>query len=213
MAHGNQVKAVIFDLGKVIVDFDHHAISTGLSRFSPYPEDAIFRAIFSSGLAHRFDSGCISPEDFYAQLKQELRLSASFEQVQRIWNNIFSMQSGIDSLIEQLSRSFTLVCLSNTNIWHFTHCRETFPVLERFNAFVLSYEAGVCKPDPQIYRLAVNAAGARPGACIYIDDILEFVTAGESIGLRGIHFVSVAQLTGRLKDMGIIPPCSSASFS
>lgn len=210
---GEPIKAVIFDLGKVIVDFDHHTISSGLSRFSPYSEDVIFRTIFSSGFAHRFDSGRISPEDFYAQLKNKLCLSASFEQVKSIWNNIFSLQSGIDSVIEQLSGSFTLVCLSNTNIWHFTHCREKFPVLDRFNAFVLSYEVGVCKPDPQIYHYAICAAGTRPETCIYIDDIPEFVTAGEAIGLRGIHFVSVAQLVRILKDMGIIAPCFSVPFS
>ena len=207
------IKTIIFDLGKVIVDFDHHTISAGLSRFSPYSEEFIFRMIFLSGLVQQFDSGCIDPEDFYGELKRKLRLSASFEQVKNTWNNIFSLQRGIDFIIEHLSRHFTLFCLSNTNIWHFTHCREKFSVLNRFKAFVLSYEVGVCKPDPQIYHYAINVAGTQPEACIYIDDILDFVTAGEAIGLHGIHFVSVAQLVSTLRDRGIIVPRLSEPFS
>ena len=197
------VQAIIFDLGKVIVDFDHHTISKKLTHFSPYPEAAIFDAIFSSGLVQQFDCGQLQPEVFFAILKQQLRLTLSLPEFQSIWNTIFSIKQGMIPLIDALATTYTLIGLSNTNVWHFTYCREHFPVLDRFTAWILSYEVGISKPDPRIYRCAVEAAGVQPHQCLYIDDVYEFIVAGESVGLQGIHFVSVAELVHQLKNYGV----------
>ncbi|MCX8045051.1 MAG: HAD family phosphatase [Desulfobacterota bacterium] len=209
----NRVLAVIFDLGKVIVQFDHHRISAGLARYSPYSEPEIFHRLFSSGIVQEFDRGGVSPEAFYNALHRELRLTANIAQVMHIWNTIFSPTPGIVPLIEELAQTHVLVCLSNTNVWHFTYCREHFPVLRNFHAFVLSYEQGICKPDLRIYNRAVAAASTQPHQCIYIDDIPEFVAAGEQIGLHGIRFVSTSQLVRALQERGVIAPRAAALSS
>jgi len=203
------IEAIIFDLGKVIVDFDHRTISAQIAQSSTYAEDDVFQSMFSADIVRLVDSGRLQPEALYELLKQKLNLTISQDGFKRIWNDIFSLNPGIDTLIHNLASRYRLVCLSNTNRWHFEYCRERFPALDRFDAFILSYQVGTCKPDPAIYRHAVAAAGTDACRCIYVDDIPEFVRAGEALGLRGIQFLSVPQLTEALRSMNVIGHCSS----
>lgn len=198
------VQAVIFDLGKVIVDFDHRVISARLAQTSTYSEETVFQTVFSPELVRRVDSGNLRLKDFYEILRKKLNLKISLHTFKHIWNDIFSINPGIDILLHRLASRYRLLCLSNTNHWHFEHCRKQFPVLDLFHSFILSYKVGTCKPDPDIYRHAVAAAETEACRCVYVDDIPEFVTAGEAIGLRGVHFVSVPQLTHVLQGMGVI---------
>lgn len=203
LAH-DTITTVIFDLGKVIVDFDHFAICRSLAADSVFSPEQIFEKIFSSSLEQQFDTGRISPETFYEKIGHELSLSISRDRFRDIWNNIFTLKPGIEVLLQTLARKYMLVCLSNTNEWHFEYCRQQFPVLSLFSAYVLSCRVGACKPDAKIYKTALVTAGAQAHQCLYIDDILEFVQSAASLGIRGIHFMSVAQLQGELTAMRII---------
>ncbi len=195
------VTTIIFDLGKVIVDFDYFEICRKLAASCPFSPEQIFEKIFPSNLVQQFDTGRISPEEFYATIGHELSLSISRDQFRDIWNSIFTLNPGIEKLIQTLARRYALVCLSNTNQWHFEYCRQQFPVLSLFPAYVLSYRVGACKPQAKMFQTALMTAGAAAHQCLYIDDILEFVQSAAALGIRGIHFRSVEKLQAELAEL------------
>lgn len=202
-SHPSDTTTIIFDLGKVIVDFDHMSVCERLAIRCDHTPEAIYEQIFTSGLESRFDCGLISPEVFYRQAVQRLSLDMPRDTFQEIWNTIFSLQEGIEALITRLG-AYRLVCLSNTNPWHFEHCRALFPVLERFDVFALSYQVGVRKPHPLIFREALQRAGAQPHQCLFIDDVAEFVDAARTCGIDGIVFLSVPRTVQELTRRGIL---------
>jgi len=52
------------------------------------------------------------------------------------------------------------------------------------DAVVLSFEVGVAKPDPGIYRAALDALGARPEEAVFVDDQAWYCEGAEAIGIR-----------------------------
>src|SRR5262249_42627396 len=100
-----------------------------------------------------------------------------------------------------------LVLGSNTNDLHATHYRRQFgEALAAFDALVLSYEVGHCKPAPEFYLACARAAGAPPAECLFIDDLPENVQGAEQAGLRSVLFRDVPTLRADLAAHGVVLP-------
>jgi glucose-1-phosphatase len=198
-ASSGGIQVIIFDLGKVIVDFDHRTICDRLARHCRFTPEEIYSKIFTSRLEARFDEGRISPEEFHAEACRRLGCDLDIPAFKKIWTRIFTINAGITALIRRLKKKYLLLCLSNTNVWHFSYCIEKFPVLKQFDAFILSYAVGARKPRRKIYAEAVQAARALPEQCCYIDDVPEYVQKAGELGMQGILFTSAEQLTRDLK--------------
>ena len=117
------------------------------------------KRIFTSTLEARFDEGRITPEQFHAEAARNLGCNLSITAFKKIWNRIFTINPGISALLRRLKKDYRLLCLSNTNIWHFGYCIETFPVLNQFDAFILSFTRGREKAAAQDFSSKL------PGPC------------------------------------------------
>lgn len=60
---------------------------------------------------------------------------------------------------------------------------------------VSSARVGFAKPDPRIYRLAAQRAGASPARCLFVDDSAGNVDAARSLGMTGLLYDGPARLT------------------
>ena len=108
----SSIKAIIFDLGKVIVDFDHFIVCRKLALYSPCSPEQVYEKIFTSCLEEQLDKGQISPETFFKTARNELNIDIEIDQFRKIWGNIFSLNTGIEQLIKRLQGKYKLLCLS-----------------------------------------------------------------------------------------------------
>lgn len=196
-------KAVIFDLGKVLVPFDFMLGYRELERHCPYPVAEIRKRIADTRLVEFLEKGLIAPRDFVAQLSQTLDLRIGYEEFCRIWSCIFTGQLIPDPVLESLAARYRLVLLSNTNEIHFQMIRENYTLLRHFHDLVLSYEVHAMKPEPAIFRVAVEKAGCRPEECFYTDDIASYVEAAKGEGLDAVQFESPEQIKREMNARGI----------
>jgi HAD superfamily hydrolase (TIGR01509 family) len=199
-AVSRDIRVIIFDLGKVIVDFSHLTVCKRLAGHCCLTPDEIYKQLFESKLEARFDEGRITPEQFYAAVTRRLGCNLDIISLKKIWTAIFTINPGISALLRSLKKKYRLLCLSNTNVWHFEYCRKRFTVLSGFDAFILSFRVGARKPRRRIFREALRAAGTPPHQCVYIDDVPEYARAAQALGMHGIHFTSVEQLKHALKQ-------------
>ncbi len=197
------ITTLIFDLGQVIVGFDHMQLCRRASHYSPHTPEEIFARMFHSGLIHRFETGAVTPDNFYREACHALDMHLPLEQFKTIWNTIFTLKTDTVRIIERL-QDFQLLLLSNTNCWHFNYCVENYPVLRLFNAWILSYEVGVHKPDKKIFETALASSSSRPQECIFIDDIDLYTKAARSLGFHAHTFTTAARLELYLNDLKII---------
>jgi glucose-1-phosphatase len=197
-------KALIFDLGKVLIPFDFQRGYRALEAFCPYPAVEIRRRIAASGLVRPFETGLIEAQDFFAQLSKTLDLSSDYSAFCRAWSSIFYGQLIPDQMLEALAVRYRLVLLSNTNIIHFEMVRDAYPLLRHFHELVLSYEVRSMKPDARIYQAAIERARCRPEECFYTDDIAENVEGGLREGLDAVLFVTPEQIQQEMNRRGIV---------
>ena len=197
-------KAIIFDLGKVLVHFDFKRGYRQLEQFCPHAAAEIPKRLAGTGLVEEFESGLIEPRIFVEKLTKILDLDVDFDRFCGIWSCIFAETLVPESLLETLATHYRLVLLSNTNAIHFEMIRKNYPMLRHFHEMVLSYEVKAMKPQPEIYRAAIDKAGCRPEECFYTDDIAEYVEGARRIGIDAVQFQGAEQLQRELAARNIL---------
>jgi putative hydrolase of the HAD superfamily len=196
-------KAILFDLGKVLVHFDFARGYRALEGLCPYTAAEIPRRIASCDLVERFETGMVEPRDFVAQLSRILDLRVDYAEFCRIWTSIFADPLVPEAMLEGLAARYRMVLLSNTNAIHFEMLRANYPMLRHFHSLVLSYEVKAMKPQREIFDAAVATAGCLPGECFYTDDIQAYVEAARTLGIDAVRFESAGQLERELRARGI----------
>ncbi len=196
-------KAIIFDLGKVLVHFDFKRAYRELEGSCPYPAVDIPKRLRPTGLVGRFETGLIEPRDFVEELTRVLELNVDYDRFCEIWSSIFCHALVPESILEGLAARYRLLLMSNTNALHFEMIRRNYPLIRHFHELILSYEVKAMKPSPAIYLAAVARAGCRPEECFFTDDMPEFVEGARKMGIDAVQFVSSEQLEGELKSRGI----------
>lgn len=75
----------------------------------------------------------------------------------------------------------------------------THEQVKLFDEIVLSYQVGLVKPDPGIYRLIAERLGVEVSECIFIDDQERYCKAAREIGMQAIHYQNLAQMKRELE--------------
>ena len=198
--HRPTIDVVLFDLGNVILDFNHFQIGEKLAAFSQkrggQDPSAIFTHLFDlrNGLVNLYETGKISSKKFFDVLKERFQLDISFEAFALIWNDIFVENRKVSEIIRSLKEQKRLGLISNTNPLHFDYALATFPVVRVFDRWILSHEVGFKKPAAEIFQAALRWASTEPQRILFIDDIPRHVEVAISLGMQGIHFVSAENL-------------------
>jgi putative hydrolase of the HAD superfamily len=197
-------KAILFDLGRVLVHFDFRRGYRALEALGVCTAEDIPKRLRPTGLVERFETGLVEPAEFFQQFCTALNAQLEYDRFCEIWSGIFTHAILPESMIEGLARRYRLVLVSNTNAIHFDAIRREYGhLLRHFHDLVLSYEVGAMKPDPAIFRAALDRAQSPPEACFYTDDIAAYIDAGRSLGIDAVQFESRAQIEQAMSARGI----------
>jgi putative hydrolase of the HAD superfamily len=200
----SSIEVILYDLGNVILPFNHFQIAEKLSRFSQRIEfqnpTKIFSYLFDfeKGAVNGYEVGKVSSLEFFQSLKEFFQLSLSFEEFIPIWNDIFLENQEVSRIILSQKGKRKLGLLSNTNPLHFDYVLSKFPIIRAFDQWILSHEVGFKKPAVEIFQKAIKRANVDPQKILFIDDIKEHVEVAISLGIQGIHFISAEQLKEEL---------------
>lgn len=199
------IRAVISDLGRVVLWFDNNVFLRKLADRAGRPFEEVKAAVHGDlELLRRFDAGAISTADFHTRVMSIVGAKMTYGDFYAIYNDIFTPNpAAIDVLARVKAAGTKLLLLSNTDSERFGFVRRTFPAVGLFDGFVLSYELRLLKPDPAIYLAAARLAGCDPGECVFVDDMEENVTAAVATGLAGIHYTPETDLEAELKTLGL----------
>jgi putative hydrolase of the HAD superfamily len=198
------IRAVLLDLGRVIVPFEFDRAWSRIEALGGIPTDELRGIIQSTGLIQKFESGEVEPREFADRVSNLCNITVNFDEFSEIWSSIFLPETLIgEDLVAGLSRQYRLVLLSNTNALHFEMIRANYPLLKHFHSYVLSYQVGAMKPSPEIYRRAVEEAGCKPEECFFTDDIPAYVEGARQHGIDAVQFHDAAQLEAELRSRGI----------
>ena len=185
-------RCVLVDFGNVIAFFDHRKACRQLAALSSVQVevDAVYTEIFQTSLEADYDTGRISTRRFLDSLRGTLSLQATDAEIARAWSDIYTPNEAMAATLQALkARGLRLVLASNTNELHHDWFDRAFAdTLAVFDARVLSYQVGSCKPDPKFFTACLNAAGCPASECLYVDDRADLVAAGRQLGLPSLVY-------------------------
>jgi FMN phosphatase YigB (HAD superfamily) len=199
------IDTAIFDLGQVLIKFNNRLFFERMTAYTDRSLDEI-RAVAHENdeLLTLFDTGRIPPEEFYERAAEALGLRIGFGDFFIAYNDVFSVINPTLALARRLKSRYKLVLLSNTDVMRYAYIEGTFPQIQIFDAYVLSFRVGRMKPDPEIFREALRRAGTVPERAVFIDDLAANVEAARGLGITGIVFTSPEDLEADLVRLGMI---------
>ncbi len=196
-------KAVCFDLGGVIVQIRHYwgEILSDLKIVPLNPRSDYGHLTDFSGL-DSFQKGEMSFDEYLQELGTYLG-GVSVDQCGEIHGHILWKEypESIVILDELKSRGIGVACLSNTNEPHFRECLDSgrFPVCNRFDRIVTSFELGLNKPDIAIFSEFERAMGWEGKSILFFDDALINVLAAREIGWHAIKIDPMGDVGNQIR--------------
>jgi FMN phosphatase YigB (HAD superfamily) len=198
-------KAVVFDLGKVLLDFDYSLAVNRMAVHCTLPPAELHGVLNQSTLLHRYETGLMTTNEFFNEVKRLSTFCRGFDDFAPIFGDIFTAIPEMIELNRQLRvRHIPTYIFSNTNELAVTHIRRVYPFFSDFDSHIYSFEHRAMKPDPRIYKVVEAKSGREKSNLLYIDDRLENIQAGEARGWRTIHHKSAADTIARVKSLGLL---------
>jgi glucose-1-phosphatase len=204
-----QIRAIIFDIGRVLVRVDigraMSALGSGLSMSST----ELWAAIEKDPRWPDWQEGRMSARDWHLHLTRRLGVALTFEQFTQAWNQALEPEAlQADALFEALKKNHRLALLSNTDPIHVAYLEANFSLFRYFPAPARIYSCrfGVSKPNPLLYREALRACKTKAGEAVYIDDVAAYVEAARNLGIWGIQYQGRQELLEELRRLGIEVP-------
>ena len=103
--------------------------------------------------------------------------------------------------IRALKQDYTTGVISNYMPPLRGQINDLWRIGDAFDTLVISSEAGVMKPDPEIYKIALERTQTSPVQAVFIDDFIENVEGARKLGMHAIHFISPARALDELHAM------------
>jgi putative hydrolase of the HAD superfamily len=199
-----KIEALLFDLGRVLIDLDFEPAMAQLAARSAIPRAQFEQVLLDNGWIRRYERGEISTAEYHGYLCRSGALQMDLDEFQQSWSAIFLPQPIVpESLLAHLKRRYPLILVSNTNECHVEYIARNYRVLNYFDFKIFSHEVGALKPDREIYEAAIAAAGTPAQALFFTDDREENVEGARLMGIQAHQFTSLPRLVQTLEGHGV----------
>lgn len=198
-------RTAVFDLGKVLVDFDFGIAAARFQKRCRVSEGELRKALDQSTLLHRYEAGELSTAQFFDTVRSLSKFDGTLPEFRAIFGDIFTPIPSMIALHAALrSAGIPTFVFSNTNEIAADHIRENFPFFGTFDGHILSFEHGAMKPDERLYRVVEKVSGCSGQAILYLDDRPENIAAGQRLGWQSIHHRDPDETMRAVRRFGLL---------
>ena len=204
MLNIDMIQAVIFDLGRVLIQVD---FTRGLLKYYQRNDNSsdedILDEVYKDKLFTEFNTGKIHAQQVYQQIVKKYDLALDYEKFTYEWCNIFAPMQGMPAIVDRVIKKYKIGLLSDIDPLHWQYCQQNFPVLKNFKKPALSFEIGALKPDLICYQRASEYINTEVQNCLFIDDREINVQGARKAGMQAMRFTGVADLELLLPNLGV----------
>jgi len=207
VATQTKIEAIIFDLGGVLIQvYQEERFRDVEARWGMLPGQAA--EILWRSPEHRLaEVGAITDAEYWRRIAPRLGLHTpeavrAFQQ--DVYGPVVVTPSMVD-LVRRLHGPYRTGLLSNaSDVVTPAFIAERYGFGGLFDVEIVSALVGLAKPDPAIFRLALEQLGAAPEATIFADDYPPNVAAAAALGIQAIHFTGYEALIADLQQRGVV---------
>jgi 2-haloacid dehalogenase len=198
-------RAVVFDVGHVLVDWDIRYLYEKLI-MDPVELDWFLDHVVTRAWHFEHDAGRDAADtvpELIARFPQHRHLIEAY--VPRWLETIGRPIPGMFEIVEQLhARGIALFAITNFSHEFWPRFAKLYPITARFRDVVVSGIEKVMKPAPEIYTIALNRFRLATGDGLFIDDRADNVRSAEANGFVGHHFENAALLRKTLTELNLL---------
>ena len=188
------IEAVIWDLGGVILRTEDRSMRAAWESRLGLSEGELDKLVFAGEMGRKAALGQAQAEDVWRWVGSRLDLAPEeLERLQREFWQGDQLDGALVRFIRELRRYCRTALLSNAWPGMRQMIENEWGVADCFDDLFISAELGLAKPDPKVYRLALERLDLPPARAVFIDDFTENVRAASTLGLRAIQFLSSEQ--------------------
>jgi putative hydrolase of the HAD superfamily len=190
----------LFDLGNTLIRLAYERVLGNICRDANVTRDELVDVLEAPGGYRDLERGAVSFWEFYEYLCENAGYRGSIRDFQTLWSDFFDGPiPGVEDLLQRVRERYRVAFLSNSNEVHAELIPRRFSALfQKDDRFVFSHRFRVAKPDPEMFRRALEVMGALPQHVVFIDDLVENVIAARSVGIRAFQFIDVDTLVKEL---------------
>ncbi len=201
------IRAVIFDLGGVLLRTDNPAPRVALAKRLGKTRAELEDIVFGNPVMQQAERGQATQQEAWDEIARRLGLPP--EQIPGVLDEFFAgdvVDFSLIRLIQSLRPAYTTALLSNNWVpdlaWFI---REKLRIEDAFDVIVNSAQVGMVKPFPEIYHFTLHAVGARPEEAVLVDDAARNIEGAEAVGMHAVHFTGAEQARHALITLLGIP--------
>ena len=179
-------EVVVFDLGKVLLDFDYDIAIRRFAERSNVGIDKV-RELISSSVQYDYESGKITTDEFFSYVRNGAGFQGGRSEFVDFFSDIFSPMEMMINFFKRVKKAGLPVCVfSNTNEIAIQYISKHCSFYNDFDFYVLSFQEKGMKPDEPIYRVVEKKTMKSGEAILYIDDRLENIETGNRLGWQTV---------------------------
>jgi 2-haloacid dehalogenase len=199
-------KAVVFDLGGVLIDWDPRHLYRRLLADEAAVEEFLATVCTPEWNAE-LDRGRPFAEGVAELVERHPEHAAAIAAYHERWPEMVAgdIPGTVEVLAELRAAGVPLYALTNWSAETFAITRGRFEFLEWFDGLLVSGEERVTKPDPAIFQLLLDRFGLDPTATVFVDDSEANVAAARRLGFDAIGFTGHEELRRELVARRLLP--------
>jgi glucose-1-phosphatase len=198
---------LVLDLTGVVCLLDHPARLAALAADCDATPEQLYAAVWESGLDNAWDAGGHSADEIQAVFRERFGYRGDRAAFERAWVAGFLPDERLLTVVDGVHPSVGRAILSDNGPVLFAAMPRLLPqVWHRFDPVLFSCELGAVKPDPAIFRAALDRLGCAPADVLFLDDRPTNVTAARGLGLAAETYVDARQAADRIRAAGLNDP-------
>lgn len=201
---GVPVSAVVFDLGRVLIEWDpRHLYRTLLD------DDTAVEAFLAEVCTLDWHAQHDAGRPFAETIPEHCARHPEHAALIRAWADRYVEMSpfpvpGMVELVEELhDADVALFGLTNMPAEVWEPLCQRFGFLDRLRDTIVSGHEGMVKPDPRIFALVVARFRLDAPSTVFVDDTAANVEAARTAGLQALRFTGADQLRRDLAELGL----------
>jgi glucose-1-phosphatase len=202
MRDSNAIKAVIFDVGGVLLRTEDRTPREKIAQRLGLTYEELSTHVFDSELAARSTVGEVDEIEVWNHVQQKFNLSN--EDLEDLRKNFWigdQLDLDLIDFIRRLRNDYRIGLLSNAWTGARASLANRFSFLDAFDVTIFSAEVGLKKPDPEIYHMVLRELEVEPAEAVFVDDFKENTIAAQQVGMHAVHFKSRQQTIAELSEL------------
>jgi putative hydrolase of the HAD superfamily len=140
-------------------------------------------------IARQYRRGLVTEAEFWREIKEKWGIQAPDKELSELWASSYQPNHTTIGLLRRLRKAgYKIFFLSNNIKERVDYLEKHHHFMADFDGGVFSHEIGSVKPEPEIYKAALEKVGAEASTCLFIDNKEEYLEIAEFFGMKTLFF-------------------------